>query len=343
MRKELLIRHIQGNVDSGEREAVEMWLKKSAQNRQYYKNLKNVWVSQTLPQEEVAGTELLRGMNDLKGRLAQKQNLRFKKYFFASLAATGAAVLVLGLMVWRYEFAAPDPLENRVLLASLPQEYKHVLYTDNGIKARLILPDSSQVWLNSGSEIIYPDRFSGSTREIKFRGEGYFKVKSDSLHPMIITTNKDFRIEVTGTEFNVKSYEDDSMAQATLYSGRISLISKGKGVGKEMKMEMKPFQTCIIEANKIVHISPMVSKVAENTKAWKEGRLIFSDTPMQEVVKILRRWHGVEIEVADAKILDYKITADFNSESMVQIANILKFCALVDYKEKGGKFIFFGR
>lgn len=343
MKKELLIRHIEGDTTLQEQQLVEEWIGKSDANRQYYKNLKNVWVAQSLPLERMPQVEVISMVEELRKRKAPGNDLKFKRYFRIAVSVAAVAVIALAVMVWKYEAGCRDLNEQRVLLCGIPSGYKHTLYTENGIKAKVTLPDSSQVWLNSGSEIVYPDKFLGPTREIEFRGEAYFKVKEDSLRPMIIHTNKDFVIEVLGTEFNVKSYDDDKTAQTTLYSGKIKLVAKGDKNRKERRTEMKPFETCVVENNKILQVAPVTGRVAEDKKAWKEGRLIFTSAPMSEVVKVLRRWHGIEIEVEDPKILNYKITADFKSESMIQIAQILKFCALIDYRVENDKIIFFGR
>jgi hypothetical protein len=64
---------------------------------------------------------------------------------------------------------------------------------------------------------------------------------------------------------------------------------------------------------------------------------------LDEVVKILERWHGVEITIRDSKILKYKITANFESESIYQIMYIIKNCTLVDYTIDGKKVTLFAR
>ncbi|MEG0519046.1 MAG: FecR domain-containing protein [Bacteroidales bacterium] len=365
MNKELLIKHISGAANAQEEKHVLAWITKSDANRQYYKNLKNVWVSQTLPKDIVKEEDMAQireltykrtatqvpktaqqfyGKNTQQEQVITAQQPQFRSlkralYFASSVAAI--AIIGLLITIYKYELGHREVDYNRIALAHVPTEYRHTLYTENGVKARLTLPDSSQVWLNSGSTIVYPDKFYGDTREIEFKGEAYFKVRKDSLHPMIITTNKNFTIEVIGTEFNVKSYDEDKTAQTTLYSGAINLVSDAGG--KVVKTQIKPFETCFIGKEKLPEISPIAQKIAKNTVAWREGRLVFVATPMSEVIKILERWHGVEIEITDPNILAYKITADFYSESMVQIATILKFCALVDYKIENNKFIFFSR
>lgn len=344
MRKELLIRHINGTANAEQEQQVLAWITKSDANRQYYKNLKNIWVSQTLPQDIVSQKDMerIRELTYKKGLPVQQEHTHsLKRALYIAYSVAAVAVILFFITVYGYESNYRKSDFNRIELAQVPTEYKHTVYTEKGVKAKLTLPDSSQVWLNSESTIIYPDKFYGDTREIEFKGEAYFKVQKDSRHPMIIKTNKNFTIEVLGTEFNVKSYDDDKTAQTTLYSGVINLVSEN---GKELvKNQLKPFETYIIGEAKFPEISTIAQKTAKNTVAWKEGRLIFVATPMSEVIKILQRWHGVKIEIKDPEILDYKITADFYSESMVQISNILKFCTLVDYKIEDDKFIFVGR
>lgn len=50
-----------------------------------------------------------------------------------------------------------------------------------GEQKRLILPDSSEVWLNAGSSILYPETFAKDKRQVILNGEAYFSVKKDTV------------------------------------------------------------------------------------------------------------------------------------------------------------------
>lgn len=211
----------------------------------------------------------------------------------------------------------------RIELAEMPQERVHTIYTEKGVKSVVELPDGSTVQLNSDTKITYPDTFIGDTREVLLSGEAYFRVKGDSSRPMIVNTVKGFQIKVLGTEFNVKSYENDDFSSTTLYNGSIHLItptSETKIVPHE--------QVMINKKNQITRLKPVI---LEDTRAWTQGRLVFDETPISEVVKMLERWHGVTVQVKDPVILNYKITAEFKSESIYQIMYIIKSCSLIDY------------
>jgi ferric-dicitrate binding protein FerR (iron transport regulator) len=206
---------------------------------------------------------------------------------------------------------------------------EQTFYTENGIKAKIMLPDSSVVWLNSGSSITYPQNFSGAERTVKFSGEGYFDIRKNEQEPMVVTTPRGMKVKVLGTKFHICSYDDDADEQATLFSGKINIsrVVDNEVVVKEK--EMRPLESVnFSNANKAVLVAN-----SDTTKkiAWKNGELLFENTPMSDVVKKLERWHGADIIVKDFSILKYKFTARFRSESIVQILELLTFTAPVDF------------
>ena len=210
------------------------------------------------------------------------------------------------------------------------------------VSAKTILPDGSTVLLNSGSTISYPDKFIGDTREISFSGEGYFNVVSDSLKPMIIKTGHNLDVMVLGTEFNLKTF-DSTKIETTLYQGKITLITGAKSKGKPSYTEVLPNTKSYISNHGTIKLQQMDKITNTATKAWTKGRIIFNETPLKQVVEELERWHGVRIIVTDNSILKYKITADFNSESIVQIADLIKLSAMIDYKYKNNILYLSGR
>lgn len=329
MNKSLLLEFIKGETSRDQDIEILNWIASSPLNEDYFHRLHNLWVISNISNKEASELELMEFKKRVKGR-----RVNFKKL----LPYAAAFILLLSLLFnlyyagYRRDITKYDKTLTS-FLETLPKEYKHELYTENGVKARVVLPDSSIVWLNSGSKIVYPDKFSGKTREIQLSGEGYFNVKPNPSQPMIISTNKNFSVKVLGTTFNLKSYENDLEATTTLYTGSINIISHKNvkdGEPIELITELKPLETCVITKDK----GPVISK-RDNIKdltAWKEGKIIFDATPMSEVIKILERWHGVKFIIKEKEVFHYDITARFNTESIVQIMEMIKYCSLVDYK-----------
>ncbi len=269
--------------------------------------------------------------------------LKLRLYKIVSIVASAVAIIAFAFLI--IGTPARNEIENakkgavRILLSDIPAGHVESIYTEKGVKGYIVLPDGSEVWLNSDTRLSFPTKFIGNTREVNLEGEGYFKVQKDSLKPMIVNTHKGLSVKVLGTEFNIKAYDNDEMAEATLFSGKISLVYTSSKTEKVVK-EIRPNTKALFSAEKLTVVSP---QTIEDEVAWTKGKLIFNATKMNEVIKMLERWHGVEFVVKEPKILDYPITATFNNESIVQIMDMIKYCSLIDYKIVNNHVELFGR
>ncbi len=341
MTKKELIKFISGKATITEQKAILEWINKSDDNLKYYISLKNLWVYQTMPQTKASDEEILRASKII----AKERHRNHKRNYLKKIMPFSAAAIFL-LLIFNIYLHFKNESNNReeyyersISLAMLPSEAKQTMYTPNGVRGLIILPDSSRVWLNSASKITYPNKFVGSTREVEIAGEAYFNVKSDPSVPMIISTNRNFKIHVLGTKFTVRSYPDDKEAQTTLIDGIIKLVRKSPVTGRDVITEMKPSESFLIKDN----AAPVLIKQADTSKqtAWRNGKLIFDATPMPEVIKKLERWHGTNFTIKDPGVLDFKFTANFRSESIIQIMEMLKFASLIDYSIDGNNVTLF--
>lgn len=298
----LLLKFVAKNATDIERGAVLDWIEASDSNREQYIALKNNYVH----------NQLLNFDSKEKRRVFISNTLKYAAIFFLMIAVSGAGYLVFN----SYE----QPIVHEQVMASV----KYVVNT--GVKGVVDLPDGSKVWLNSSSYIVCPERFSDKVREIELEGEGYFEIVPNKEWPMHIKTSKDYTVKVTGTSFNLSSYSNDDKLVVTLISGEVSLINNKKSREKEIKMV--PNQELIILSEK-----PKLLNNANTVKrtAWKDGLLLFDNTPMSEVVKKIERWYGVTIVVKDPKIYDYSFTAKFKSESVSQVLEILKISSNINF------------
>ena len=78
------------------------------------------------------------------------------------------------------------------------------------------------------------------------------------------------------------------------------------------------------------------SDIARST-AWTKGELVFDNTPMPQIIKMLERWYGVTIRVTDESIMNYKLTATFTSESIGRVMELIKFSSMIDYTIEGNQ------
>lgn len=327
MKKSLLLKYIKEEASKEEIKAILDWLDKSPDNQEYFIALKNLWIAQHMPNISAEEKEFDIFQQEIRNL---KTNNRYK---IISILSSVTAVAAIFFIIVRPSASSIEQKlkENhlQIALADIPTQYLHTLYTESGVKGFIILPDSTQVWLNSETKIVFPDKFIGNTREVLIEGEAYFNVAKDSLKPMIVNTRKGFYIKVLGTEFNLKSYSNDDVAEATLFSGKIDLLYNHAPSNKNTITHVAPNEKAIITKNTIEVISPTE---IQDIRAWTEGRLIFESTPLEVAIKTLERWHGVKFNIKDSKVLAYPITATFKSESISQIMEMIKYCTTIDYK-----------
>ncbi len=332
MEEDIILRFIEGKCTPEE----QMQVFEKMENDPDFKNemlvMKNLYVNRNLPENEASDEALTKFRHFVESKEASenKGQKRGRKWIMAPLWSAAAVIIVLLALNLTFNRSGQKGKEPTVQISTLPTEMVNSLYTAKGVKGTVILPDGSKVALNSDSKITYPASFSGSSREVEFSGEGFFEVAKDSLHPMIIHCNKDFRVEVYGTTFNLKTYSNDNTARTTLISGAIRVVEKK--FGKEISTDIIPNQEYVITNNAESKVKTL--KNPDVKYAWKDGKLLFDSTPLSEAAKILERWHGVKIVIENKNLNNIPITASFSTESLVQIMDLLNFSMEIDYRIK---------
>lgn len=340
----LIIKFFDNNCSPQEEKQVMEWANESRENMDYFVKMKNLHVYSTMPDTSAGNAEL----ESFKSRYKIRDIKSKSKYAkpldndntrrlirILSLSAAAVLILLLALNLNRNWLRSKYDIRDIISLDVIPSELMDTVYTEKGVKASIMLPDGSKVWLNSDTRILFPKKFIGKSREVALSGEAYFEVEKDSLHPMIIRTNKNFRIEVLGTKFSVKSYDNDNDANATLYSGQIRLITHKRG--KEVITHLNPNESVIIKDNTVSFVSQK-DDLSKKT-AWKEGDLIFDSVKFSEAAKMIERWHGVTIIINNPALLNEVISANFHSESVVEIMELLKFSVGLEYEVKESQVI----
>ncbi|MDD4618977.1 MAG: FecR family protein [Bacteroidales bacterium] len=305
--RKILLKFISGKASLQEKSAVLDWIDQSEENMNEFIKQKNNYVFEKM---------------DSYGRDSKANGAFFRLKNMIKYAAV--FFLAVSLTAVGYYFL--DNIQKSVIHEQSAATFKYMVNT--GVKGMVVLPDGSKVWLNSSSHLICPQEFSNDVREVEIDGEGYFEVVKNKDWPMIVKTSKDYSVKVTGTSFNLSSYSDDDKLVVTLISGEVSLINKKQN--KEIKMV--PNQELVVLLEK-----PQINENVDTNKktAWKEGLLLFENTPMKEVIKKLERWYGVFIEVKDQDIFDERFTAKFKSESISQVLEILKLSSNIKYSIDG--------
>lgn len=197
-----------------------------------------------------------------------------------------------------------------------------------GSRTVVHLSDGSEVQLNYGSKIKYPQFFSGNSREVALTGEGFFKVAHNPEKPFIVKAGN-LQIKAVGTTFNVLAYDDDDVIETTLVEGKVILNQVEKN-GK-IKTIGKMIPGHHINYNLQTDAISISEGSVEKYISWTDGKMFFEDTSLLGITERLSRIFNVDFEVKD-EIKDYIYTVTFTDENLLQILDLMTIATPVKYK-----------
>ena len=217
------------------------------------------------------------------------------------------------------------------------QEDKYISYLEvvsaPGIVTQMELPDKSKVWLNAGSSLRYPSRFTGDERTVYLSGEGYFEVQSDRLHPFYVSVNEKMKVKAHGTKFNVKAYANDANITTTLTSGKV-----------EVSTQSRPPQT--LKPNEQLTYDKSTSDIeistvdTVDTNSWVKGKIIFTNATAEEIFRTLERRYDTVIDHSTDFSASRRYTVKFlKDENLDEMLNILGDIIGFSYRQSGNKII----
>lgn len=161
----------------------------------------------------------------------------------------------------------------------------NTLSTANGETYQVILPDGSEVWLNSASSLTYRASLNeNGVRKVKLEGEAYFEIEKDTAHPFIVESGNQ-QVEVLGTHFNVNAYQDEKVFRTTLLEGSVKLSENGKE-----SMLVPGMQAT--NANGQIRLTKVDTELAV---AWKNNKFIFDRLPIDEIMRMIGRWYNLDV------------------------------------------------
>ena len=155
--------------------------------------------------------------------------------------------------------------------------------TAYGVRTKITLSDGSEVWLNSGSTLSYPEHFTEDKRQVTLSGEAFFKVKSDKDHRFDVQTSDGITVSAYGTEFNVQAYAEEPEIKATLAEGHIQIDQTNQPASQELIPGEQAVYSRHTQQMQVRKANLLVET------AWKDGKLVFRRTPMEEIAKQLSR------------------------------------------------------
>jgi len=218
--------------------------------------------------------------------------------------AAASVIIILGVIyIYQYQSSTNEQTVIQTLVSAGVNDQKQVE-----------LPDGSVVWLNKGSELLYPENFNSTSREVYLKGEAYFDVAHNDNKPFIVHAGIS-KTTVIGTSFNLRAYGKEDDIRLTVVSGKVAFTLTDDR------------ERVIVTPGNMANLN-RISKTIEhgenpdvNFLSWKTKELKFNDCPMAELIISLERYYGIDIQLLNEKTNNCRFTGDFKD---TELENTLK-------------------
>lgn len=200
-----------------------------------------------------------------------------------------------------------------------------------GLDYYVALDDGTEVWLNAATELSFPLRFTGSTREVRLRGEAFFKVAKDIRKPFIVHTGEN-SVTVTGTAFNIKAYPGESW-QTSLVEGAV------KAKSSRTELTLNPGMAAVQAPEGELRPGEFEKDIV---LGWMKGYYYFKDEPLSSIDPTLSRWYGRRFRYADGAISQIRFSGALEkAQSLEAFLRRLSAAANLGYRLEGNEVILY--
>ncbi|AXT59752.1 DUF4974 domain-containing protein [Aquimarina sp. AD10] len=314
-----LKKYIKGDASPEEKKSIIEWIRKDKKHQKQFNLLKAQYVAATL--DSLNTTDV----NESYQRFSSKKTKK-KTYYYTAIVAS---VMMPFLLLYFY-----SSFSNNDLIVNTTNYLKfgtRTVSTEHGGFKTVVLPDGSTIVLNANSSISYPKEFTDSLRKVTLIGEAFFDIKRNINMPFIVEA-ENLKIKVLGTSFNVKSYPKDEKIETTLVTGKVEVHKQNI---EQNPIVLEPSERAVFDKKKS---NIKVDKVDSNRiVAWQDGKLIFDNTPLKQVVLDLNRKYDVEFVIQSDSLLQYKYTGEFDNLKLEEVLELLKISSPINYKYEENK------
>ena len=297
--QELAQKYFRGEISDQEERTLYDWVKSDDKHLEAL----HLWEGQW---QETEGGKASEQWARILGRLSAREVLEAedatpvrRRVPLWSLAAAAAALVATLILTLR-----PAPVQ------------LYTMEAPAGERCRIFLPDSSVVWLNSGSKLCFDDSFNAKKRSVRLYGEGFFEVAHREDKPFNVSCGE-VSVIVRGTRFNVSAYPEERYVQASVLDGHVSFVHG------DAHVELFKGQSARFDL-----VSGRFSRSPADPAdeaAWTKSQFVYSGISLTELAEKLSRAYAVKFHFNTTEHLDDKFNISLrNNETLPEVLDALE-------------------
>lgn len=313
MQDTLLHKYLIGEASETEVQTVFEWMEASPENRQELVRLKQIWAITASAEVDDES-----GWNKVISRTKMKKEHKKGWRSFLKYAAIAFVLISFGALL---QFLLPSKQTPEIFAANT------TFKVPVGQVSSLMLPDGTEVYLNSQSELSYSNNFSMGKRVVALSGEAYFNVRSDEEHPFIVKTPGEVSVKVYGTAFNLRAYSDEGKIHTVLEEGSVSIIDNN---GNELTQLVPGEKASCSFSSKHLRINKVRTELFSS---WKDGLITFRNERLEDIARMMQRWYNVKIVIEDKKLADELYNGTImKNKPLDQILEVFRITSEIEYE-----------
>jgi transmembrane sensor len=285
-----------------DRRALDAWRRRSAAHEAAYIQAERTW--HDLASMKTQYTALL-GAPTWRERLVSTLRQPSRKAWLNAGVAAAVAVVVIGLWHDPAAHVQPRRVEARPLAVH-----------------ETLLPDGSRVTL--GPEARIAVKFVDDARRVTLvGGDAFFAVTRDSARPFFVSVGP-VQIRVVGTQFEVRERSDAVSVAVAEGTVELSRLEQPSVTVRKLMPGETGLATHAGQLVAVQHIDP------STIGAWRDGRLMYDDVELRDVIADANRYTQANIVIADEAIASVRITTAYSTSQVDQMLDTLERAFPID-------------
>jgi ferric-dicitrate binding protein FerR (iron transport regulator) len=318
---ELIVKYITGEAESFEREKVESWIAEKEENHELLKSYQRVWdkvdVADPFTKDRVQKEwEQLKKEMALSDESIALRTITSKTSRLLRIAAVIVFFIVTIGIAYLY---LPRTGGQEIVSAetSTPVEFK----------------DGSEVILNAFSSLEYSKNYGKEERRVHLSGEAFFDIERDEEKPFIIEVFET-EVEVLGTSFNIRAYEETGSIQVVVQSGIVKFST--------------PDTSVVLQAGDrgvyAMDDKMIIKSVNEdvNYLSWKTRKLVFDNMELKDIVEVINKVYHSDIQIGNSELSNCTLSTIFENQSLEGVLEIITSTLDLEFEKAGDQYILKG-
>jgi len=320
---DLTVKYLSGEANGLETTSLEELVKNSAEYKKLFIQYKRAWQlsaskGQHFNKQQAWSTiEKTIGSKTTETPVVKIHQQNSNKALFYKIAAGVIVFLTVGFMSYFYFY----------------QNKTTELLASNQILIETLL-DGTEVSLNQQSSLSWDRSFNKKERRVSLQGDAHFDVAKNPDKPFIIETGE-VSIRVLGTAFYVNARSNKNKIEVNVSRGKVAVETSGQN-----KIILEAGEVAIFDKREKLLVKHQNKD--KNVMSWKTKIMVFENTPLGEVVRIINRTYDVDLQLANPKTSQCQLTATFEKLPLEDVLSVISETLSLDWNKKGNIYLLSG-